>query len=204
MALAAGIVGRWEFAGAADADQSAGAIATTGVTLATDHAFSVFRDSSVPVPPPAAADKLNQALSVLADNPLAGGVAPRVATGDARRAIEQPEVAVDVGSAGGFVCLAVRAHGGSGSVSCTTAAAAADPKTPLVAADSLGDGRWRVTGLVPQSVRQVSVTTDSGAVRSVSAANNTFTTVTDTVPQEASWTATDGAIRTLRFGRLEK
>jgi len=91
------------------------------------------------------------------------------------------------------VCLSVSDHGSdSGSVGCTDTAYAGDAAHPLIAVDSVGEGRTRVTALLVDGISSLTVTGQDDA-RDVRVSDNVATAVVDSGPLTLSWTDQDGA-----------
>jgi hypothetical protein len=91
------------------------------------------------------------------------------------------------------VCLSVHdVASNSGSVGCTDTAYAGDAARPLMAVDSVGGGRSRVTALLVDGISSLSVTDGTGVTADVAVSDNVATTVVPAGPLTLAWTAPDG------------
>jgi hypothetical protein len=89
------------------------------------------------------------------------------------------------------VCLVGRIPNVAGSSSCAPVADAANPATPLIQAGYAPEGKLLVTGLFPNGITNVTVTSPSGSSSSVEVVNNTIGVIVD-ASDAIHWTAPDG------------
>lgn len=63
----------------------------------------------------------------------------------------------------------------------------------------LGEGRYRITGLLPDSAERVEFVEADGSSRVLDVKNNLVTDVVKPLPLRAEWKLADGSIETMRF-----
>ena len=99
---------------------------------------------------------------------------------------------IDAAVGGDAACLKVVGPDGSGSAGCSTARSAGAEATPILSVDKTPSG-YRVSGLLPDSVGDVRVTTSAGDVLRGDITNNLFSVEVATSPQLVSWRGAGGA-----------
>jgi hypothetical protein len=107
---------------------------------------------------------------------------------------DQPNLKVAIIPDPSLICLWSQVEGGAGAVDCAIAESAADAKRPLMSATILGDGRWRVTGLMVDGIRSAAIQSAEGAVVAP-VVDNVFSAVVDHTPTAVTWDGPDGPER---------
>ena len=153
------------------------------------QAFRIFRD-----PGQANQTEVRKIMAALPPNALDASTA--------RRAIATSDYQVHVIGGPKELCLAVREANGGGSLGCTDPAVGADGHRPLVSLDFLGQGRWRVTGVVPDGTADIALSTAGAESRQLTIINNVFSTTVSTTPLALSFTAPDGSVDQTSFPHL--
>jgi hypothetical protein len=88
-----------------------------------------------------------------------------------------------------LLCMSSREADGVGSLGCTEPTVAADGIHLFLSVDFLGNGNWRVTGLVPDQVTEIRLQAEGGPALLQTVGKNVFSTVVSTTPESLTWTA---------------
>jgi hypothetical protein len=155
---------------------------------AAARAFGVFRHGT------AAQDGLAYA-SRLMHGPAANDVDPD----SVRLARVDGDVRMYALAGGQVACLLQRSPGG-GQFDCSLIKDLADGSVVMFGAADLGNGSYRLTGLVADGVRELVLETGSGA-QPLAAENNVIAQTVDSKPLELTWTAPDGSTHRLDVSR---
>jgi hypothetical protein len=147
---------------------------------AAARAFGVFRHGTT-------AEEGVTAASKLMHGPAANAVDPD----SVRLARIDGDVRMYAMAGGQVACLLQRSPAG-GQFDCSLIKDLVDGSVVMFGAADLGNGTYRLTGLVADGVRDLSVETTTGA-QPLTAENNVIAQAVDSKPLKLTWTAPDGS-----------
>ncbi len=94
-------------------------------------------------------------------------------------------------------CLSIIESPGHGSQTCTDAATATDPATPLVSLDLVAESRWRVTALLPDDTTDVVLVDGAGERATLELRANLVTGLLGELPAKLEWRGADGRLESM-------